>query len=209
MTDTPNNRAEALAYARAQRDHLDPPAKYGSTWNNDCQAFVHVAYGLLTGGFATAFAQWVGMDAEDRHPTSDLSKAPVGALLFSRGSNPAGHVWLAAFDFPNGTPGSFSTDMNAKVFGGISKVPRNAPRDRWSQDLLGWGTSVNGYRLDLSGSKPARAIEPRQYKRVARAINNLENALENAVRGDREHDARLIRTEVRHQKELYSELRHH
>lgn len=207
MTDTPNNRTAALAYARAQWQHLDPPAKYGSTWHNDCQAFAHVCYGLLTGGFATAYAQWLGLDPEDRHPTTDTSKAPVGALMFSRGANPAGHVWLAAWPFPNDTPGSWSPDFNAEVYGGISKVPRNAPRDRWGHTILGWGTSINGYRLDLTGNGVAKAIESKHYKRIARAINNLENALAVAQRNHDIHDVRLIETEVRHQKALYSELR--
>lgn len=151
MSTTPHDAEETLAFARAQHRHLDPPDKYGTTWHNDCQAFCHCAWGLLTGGFATAWLQWLGLHPDDKHITADLSGAPLGALLFSRRpSGGTGHVWLAARPMSDGRPGSWSTDTNPDAFGGVGKVHRTYPRDAWGHVLLGWGTSVNGVQLDLT-----------------------------------------------------------
>lgn len=209
MTLTPNNVPESLAYCRDQVQHLNPPDKYGSTWNNDCQAFAHVARGILEGGFGSAKAQFFGMPSEFRHPTTDLSHAPVGSSLFSAGDNPAGHTWIAAWPFKaSGNPGSFSTDMNPNVFGGVMKVQRNAPRDVWGHVNLGWGQSINGYVIDLSGKKPPVALQRHRYQRLARMINMTEGMIEVAQKRHDHADVKLFRKELRHLKKLYAEARH-
>lgn len=209
MTLTPNNVPETMAYCAAQSQHLDPPDKYGSTWNNDCQAFNHVAHGILEGGFVSAKAQFFGMPSELRHRTADLSEAPAGASLFSAGSNPAGHVWIAAHRFKvSGNPGSWSTDMNPHVFGGVYKVPRNAPRDRWGHLNLGWGLGVQGYEIDLSGKNPPKPLQNERYQRLHYMIMRTEGMIEFAQRAGDHHDVRLFRRELRHLKELYAETRH-
>lgn len=144
---TPNDVEEALAYCRAQHRHLDPPPQYGSTWQGDCQAFCHVAYGLLVGGNATAYLQWLDLEPGHRHRTSDTSRAPLGALLFSKGSTRFGHIMIASRPLPDGTPAAWSTDLWAT--GQVGKVPRSAPRTQWGHRILGWGTEINGHRLDL------------------------------------------------------------
>lgn len=205
---TPHNVPETMAYCMDQARNLNPPDKYGSTWNNDCQAFVHVAHGVLEGGFASARAQFFGMPSEFRHRTTDLSHAPAGSSLFSQGSNPAGHTWVAANPFRSGTPGSWSTDMNPHVFGGVYKVSRNAPRDRWGHTNLGWGASINGYEIDLTGKNPPKPLQNQRYERLKLMIDRCEGMIEFARKAGDHHDVRLFRRELRHLKALYAETRH-
>lgn len=209
MTDTPRDFEGALKYAREQAQQLDPPDKYGSTWHNDCQAFVHVAYGLMTGGFASAYLQWLGADEEHKHRTGDLSDAPLGALLCSKGSTAAGHIWLAARPMRSGRPGSWSTDFNTHVFGGVAKVNRNTPRDRWGHRNLGWITTVNGYALDLTHARAVvKPLQNKRYQRIDAAISNLQRAHETAVADRDQHDQDLIEAEIKRLKSLYSKIRH-
>lgn len=147
MPSTPNHVEEALAYCRAQHRHLDPPDKYGSTWTGDCQAFCHVAYGLLTGGNDTAYHQWLNTRPDHRYP-GGTDKAPLGALLFSKGRTPYGHVMIACRPFRNGTPAAWSTDLWRT--GQVGKVPRTWVAEKWGHDILGWGTETNGHVLDLT-----------------------------------------------------------
>lgn len=206
MTDTPRNRDEMLLYCREQHQNCSPPSKYGSTWEGDCQAFVHVAWGVLTGGFGSAYMQWLGLDPSDRHPTSDLSSAPLGASLFSKGSNPAGHTYIAARHFASGVPAAWSTDLWQT--GKVGKVARSAPASSWGQKLLGWGTSVNGYALDLSGANPPKPLQNKRYERLQTAINNIEHSLETARTQHDTKDVQHIKAELDDMKQLYSQLRH-
>lgn len=209
MTLTPHNVPETMAYCASQSQHLDPPDKYGSTWNNDCQAFNHIARGILEGGFVSAKAQFFGMPSEFRHRTQDLNDAPVGSSLFSLGSNPAGHVWIAAHRFKiSGNSGSWSTDMNPHVFGGVYKVGRNAPRDRWGHINLGYGLSVQGYVIDLTGKNPPKPLQNKRYERLKYMIDRCEGMIEFAQKAGDHHDVRLFRRELRHLKDLYAETRH-
>lgn len=147
MPTTPNTAEQALFYARTQHRHCDPPDKYGSTWMNDCQAFCHVAYGMIDGGNASAYLQWLDLNPDQRHATGHTHHAPVGSLLFSKGRTPFGHIMIAARPFKDGTPAAWSTDLGG--IGLVTKVPRTAVRTEWGHDILGWGTAINGHRLDL------------------------------------------------------------
>jgi len=206
VTITPHNTQETLLYCQQQHAHLDPPDKYGSTWHNDCQAFCHVAWGIMSGGFGSAYAQWLGLDSEDRHVTLDTSHAPVGALLFSKGTTPFGHIFIAARPFASGTPAGWSTDL--WKYGKVGKVARTAPRTAWGHRILGWGTSINGFELDLTGKTAPKPKQNKRYLRIAHAITNLEGALETAQRTKDHHDAVIIKAELHDLKELYGELRH-
>lgn len=207
-TLTPNNVPETLAYCAAQSQHLDPPAQYGDTWQNDCQAFVHVAHGVMEGGFASAKAQFFGMPSELRHPTQDLSGAPAGANLYSAGSNPAGHTWVGSHPFKSGTPAGWSTDFNPHVTGGVWKVSRNAPRDIWRHTNLGWGLGINGYEVDLTGKNPPKPLQDKRYQRLAHMITMTEGMIEFAQNHHDHADVVLFRKELRNLKALYSEARH-
>jgi hypothetical protein len=149
MPTTPSNFQDALAYARAQHRFLNPPSNYGSTWEGDCQAFCHCAYGLFGGGEPSAYAQWQALHPKQRHATSNTARAPLGALLFSKGRTPFGHIMIAARPFRDGTPAAWSTDLWET--GRVGKVPRTAPHTEWGHEILGWGTAINGYDLDLKG----------------------------------------------------------
>lgn len=176
---TPNNIPESLGYAIAQHTHLDPPDAYGSTWEGDCQAFCHVARGLLSGGFGSAYAQWLGLDPEDRIVLTDLSKAPLGSSLFSKGSTPFGHTWIMARPFPNGAPGSWSTDLWKT--GCVGKVLVTASQTKWGHRPLGAGLSVNGYALDLTGKNPPKPKQNKRYQRIERAVQNLGTGIDGLV----------------------------
>lgn len=148
MLLTPSNTEETLAYCRAQHRRVNPPDKYGSTWEGDCQAFCHVARGLLDGGNATAYLQWLDLEPQNRVATSDTSKAPLGSMLFSKGSSRFGHIMIAARPFRDGTPAAWSTDLWRT--GRVGKVPRSAVRTEWGHQILGYGFEINKHRLDMS-----------------------------------------------------------
>lgn len=200
MTDSPRTFHEALAFARGERDH---PTQW---WEGACQKFVRSSYGL-PGLYLTAYAQWLGADPEDRHATTDLSTAPVGAALCSKGSNPAGHIWLAANPFlTTGVPGSFSTDI-ART-GHVDKCARTAPQTAWGHQPLGYLTSVNGYDLQLGTTKPAAPKQDKLYQSIERAIGPIEHALSVAKNYHDHADARVLRRELDHLHAMYGKLRH-
>lgn len=206
MTLTPNNVPETLLYCRQQHAHLNPPPEYGSDWHNDCQAFCHEAWGVTEGGFGSAYAQWLGLAPEDRHPTSDTSAAPPGALLFSKGSSPFGHIFIAAHPFASGVEAGWSTDLWQD--GKVGKVARTAPHTAWGHTILGWGTSINGYRLDLTGKTPAKPLQNKRYLFVNDAIGKMEGALETATKQGDKADIKLLKREIHDLHRLYAKLRH-
>lgn len=208
MTTTPRDFEQALAYLRDQARHMDPPAKYGNDWHNDCQALAHVEYGVMEGGNPSAYAQWLATPAEHKHVGGDPAKAPLGALLCSKGSSPFGHIWTAARPFDSGTSGGMGPDMNPHVFGGVSKFPRNAPMTVWGHRYLGWITEINGFSLDLTHGQPAKPIENKRYKRLARSIDLLEASVKVAQKDHDKKDIEALRKQIREMKALYKRIRH-
>jgi hypothetical protein len=207
MTETPVDLEAALLYYRQQAVNLSPPASYGiSNWAGRCQQLAHTAYGLFSGGFATAYLQWLGADSEDRHVTTDLSQGPVGSFLCTKGSNPAGHIFGAAHPFASGLPGGWSNDIVET--GHVDKVDRNAPRDHWGHRNLGWITSINGFALDLTHGAPPKPKQNKRYQRVENAIMNLHHSKETAKSQHDKHDVDAIDKEIERLKVLYSKLRH-
>lgn len=185
MTDkiTPNNIPETMAYCLAQHEHLDPPMQYGDTWQGDCQAFNHVARGLLGGGFGSALLQFFGLDPEDRltmeELNSSLDNAPDGSSLFSKGSSPFGHVYIARRPFKDGRKGAWGTDLPKT--GHVGAFLRDAPLTVWGHTPLGAGLSVNGYALDLSGKNPPKPKQNKRYERIHRGIENLSHGLDDMI----------------------------
>ncbi len=180
---TPNNLSEMLLACQQQHEHMNAAAfGYGADWEGDCQAFVHCMWGV-GGGFGSAFAQWLGLDAEDRLTLTelkgDLANAPLGASLFSKGSSPFGHTWIRARPFPSHTPGSWTTDLWKT--GLVGKVPINAPHTEWGHALLGAGLSTNGYALDLTGKNPPKPKQNKRYQRLNKAIHNMGEGIDSLV----------------------------
>jgi hypothetical protein len=237
LTDkvTPNNLNQMLDSCVSQHEKLDSAYwGYGPTWEGDCQAFVHCMWGLRTGGFSSAYNQWLGLDSEDRIVLTDLNKAPLGSTLFSKGSTPHGHTWPSARPFASGTPGSWSTDLPRT--GHVGKIARTTPLVEWGHRPLGAGLSINGYALDLTGNKPPQPKQNKKYQRIERAIqnmgestdslirvrHNLAGALDTAHRRKDQKDAekiarqihvivddiRAAREEIKRLETLYSNLRH-
>lgn len=194
MTDAPRTVSQALAYAKDQRDHET------YDWTGYCQKFVRSCYGL-PGMFGSAWAQWLGADPEDRHVGGNILDAPVGAGLCFKGSGPYGHIMLAARN-----DGAWSNDL--VTAGDINFVDRDRPTTKWGQEYLGWLSAINNYDLDLRTGKEPKPRQTKHYASVAKAINNMETAVENAVKRGDHKDARVLRAEMRDLKELYSLLRH-
>jgi hypothetical protein len=181
MTDTPHNLPEMLSACAAQHQHQTASAfGYGADWEGDCQAFVHVMWGLLVGGFGSAYLQFLGLDPEDRLTMTELkgslANAPLGSSLFTKGTSPNGHTFPKSRPFANGHAAGWSTDLWRT--GLVGKVPVTAARTEWGHRELGAGLSVNGNALDLSGKKPPRPKQNKRYQRIERAHTNLGHSLD-------------------------------
>lgn len=193
MTLSPRTFDQALEFAQAE--HADATMD----WKGYCQRFVRMSYGIPS-LFGSAWVQWLGADPEDKHPGTDPDDAPVGAALCFQGGE-YGHIMLAARGL-----GAWSNDL-LRV-GEIDYVTdRNLPTSRWGQTYVGYLTAVNGYDLQLREAKPPRPKQKR-YAAVARAIERLEDAVENAVRLGERADARKLRAELVDLRDLYDLLRH-
>jgi hypothetical protein len=196
---SPRDASQALLYAAHQSQH---PSQ---NWGAMCQKFVRSAYGIPS-LFASAWAQWLGADSDDRHRGGSPSDAPVGSALCYKGSGRFGHIDLAANNFGNGTRAAWSNDLVR--YGRINKVARTAPTTHWGQGYLGYLTAVNDYDLRLH--KPQAAPKPKQthrYLGINNAITNLEAALSTA---QHQHDARdvaALKAEIARLKKMYLVLR--
>lgn len=207
MTYTPRNYEEALGYARYCAAHptMQAPTKSG-TWEGYCQVFVRTCYDVPA-LYGSAYAQWLGLDPEDRHVGGSPSDAPLGSALFFKGSNPSGHIDLAARPFKNGTAAAWSNDL--VVFGQIDKVARTAPTTAWGQTYLGYGTAVNGYDLRLKEAKPPVPKQDKRYLAIDRAISKMEVALQTATKQNDKADIGVLNAEIAHLKRMYDNLRRH
>lgn len=199
MTLSPRDTPEALLYAARQAQH---PSR---SWAGMCQMFVRTSYGIPS-LFASAWAQWLGADAADRHRGGHPSEAPVGAALCYKGSGRYGHIMLAANNFGNGTRAAWSNDLVAQ--GRIDKVARTAPTVHWGQGYLGYLTAVNDYDLRLNHPKqPPKPKQTRRYLGIDNAIQNLESALETARDQHDARDATALRQEIARLKDMHSRMR--
>lgn len=199
MTVSPNDFRQALIFAQAQHAH---PTQ---SWEGMCQSFVRKSYGL-PGLFGTAYAQWLGVDDEDKHIGGNPDDAPIGSALCFKGSNPDGHIDLAARPFHDHDGGAWSNDL--VTYGHIDKVLRSAPETHWGQKYLGYLTAVNGYDLQLKVDKPAVPKHDKRYKAIEAAIESMEHAL---ARAQKEHDTAetsMFEKEISDLKALYSKARH-
>lgn len=204
-----NTLAEALAYAGRQHVHTDMPASLKAQgfddWEGACQGFVRSCWdiGPL---FGSAFAQWLGADAADRHPGGNPADAPLGSALCYKGTGPNGHIMFAARDFPRGAAGAWSNDLVRT--GKIDKVLRTDPTTHWGQGYLGYLTAIND--VDLPIGKPASRPRPKQIKRYAAihtAINNLGASLDVAKRQHDAADAKTLEAEIARLEKMYAKLR--
>lgn len=195
MSTAPRTVDEALAWAQGQHDH---PTQ---SWHGLCQMFVHDAYGI-GGGFGSAYAQWVGLDDADRHTGGNSADAPVGAALFYKGTNPYGHVMLAAHK-----GGAWSNDLTRDGF--IDFAARTDPETKWSQKYLGWGSSLNGVGLPLDAKKPPAPIEPtHRYAALRKAVDRLNSASDRAAHFGDKALAKTLHREAEILTKLYREAEH-
>jgi hypothetical protein len=97
-------------------------------------------------------------------------------------------------------------------YGRVDKVPRSAPATHWGHRNLGWGTSINGYELDLTHGaakpKPPKPIQAKRYEFIKDAITRMEQALEVAQKKKDAGDIKVIQAEIRRLKRMYAALRH-
>lgn len=198
MADAPRTVAQALAYARAEHENET------EDWTGYCQRFVRSCYALPS-LFGSAWAQWLGADADDKHPGDNPADAPVGAALCFRGGT-YGHIMLAANERPDGTAGAWSNDLVRT--GDIDHVARTAPEYVWGHVYVGWLSAVNDYDLQLDTDKPPQPRQDKHYQRIARAIEKLEAARTVAAAVGEKRDAKMLTAEIRDLRDLYAELRH-
>lgn len=198
MTASPRTVEQALAFARAEHDHET------QDWTNYCQRFVRSCYAIPS-GFASAWAQWLGADAEDRVAGGNPADAPLGSALCYKGSGPYGHIMLAARPSA-GVAGAWSNDLVRS--GDIDWSARTAPTTKWAQGYLGYLTAVNDYDLQLHTTKPPKPKHTKRYQGIGRGIENLEAALDRAVELNEKKDAKAIRMQIAEMRDLYDLLRH-
>jgi hypothetical protein len=114
---------------------LDFAKNGGSGWFDRCQNFVAQLAGRPHSGYSTALDAWqTFLSAGVAHPVTgnDGVAPPVGAWLYYRGSNPAGHVVTYL-----GNGQIASTDVFARGRVGIG--PASAITDGpWHLQYLGW-----------------------------------------------------------------------
>jgi hypothetical protein len=114
---------------------LDFAENGGSAWFDRCQNFVAQLAGRPHSGYSTALDAWqTFLSAGVAHPVTgdDGVAPPVGAWLYYRGSNPAGHVVTYL-----GNGQIASTDVFARGRVGIG--PAAAITDGpWHLQYLGW-----------------------------------------------------------------------
>lgn len=117
------------------RRALDLAKNGGDGWFDRCQNFVAVLDGQPHSGYSTALDAWQTFQAEGvAHPVTgkDGVAPPVGAWLYYRGSNPAGHVVTYL-----GNGQIASTDVFAQ--GRVGVGPASAITDGpWHLEYLGW-----------------------------------------------------------------------
>lgn len=190
-------------YIAARNFYIGQSKHPSQDWTNFCQMLARMAYGIPA-LYGSAFAQWLGADS--KHPHNDLSSAPVGSLLCTKGSNPAGHIFYASRPFASGTPAGWSNDL--VVTGDVDKVSRQAPHDHWGHKNLGHILEVNEHELDLTHGKPPKPKQNKRYLSVKVAIDKMEHARDNAKASGDRHDVRLLNREIHDLKVLYSNIRH-
>ncbi len=203
---SPRDYLEALAWFQSESKKPFGSAPTPShNWGGYCLMDFRISYGIPPQAL-TAWAAWLTADPDSKHVTTDLSEAPLGAALITKGSNPAGHVYFAARPFKNGTPGAWSNDL--RRYGLLDKVARNAPAPVWGHQIVGWMDECNGYDLRLKEKKPPKPKQDKPYKGIALAIDRLEDARVTAHTDGDENDVRLLNIEISHLKKRYAALRH-
>jgi hypothetical protein len=194
VTDSPRTYEQALEFARHEHE------RESQDWDGMCQKFVRTCYSIPA-LFASAWAQWNGADPEDRHPGGKPADAPLGSALCFKGTSPFGHIMLAARD-----NGAWSNDVKRQ--GDIDWCTRSFPATHWHQNYLGYLTAVNDYDLQLREAKPPRPKQTKRYEAVARAINNIDTAIENAKKRDDWKDVKVLRAQRNELRDLYELVRH-
>ena len=196
MATTPRGPGQMLAACRAEHDH---PSR---DWTGKCQMFSRLMYDVQVPLFSTAYLQWLGAHPDDKHIGGKPSDAPVGALLCTKGANPAGHIYPAARPFRNGTPGAWSNDLVRT--GHINKVPRTAPMTQWGHKYLGYLTSINHFDIAALHIAP----QTKHYAAIATAIANLRVSRNTAWDQKDFTDVKILDAEIARLQGLYDTLRH-
>jgi hypothetical protein len=114
---------------------LDLAKNGGGVWHDRCQHFVAVLDGRASSGYSTALDAWQSFEAQGvAHPvtSADGVAPPVGAWLYYRGSNPAGHVVTY---LGNGQIASTDVFSNGHVGVGPASAITDGP---WHLQYLGW-----------------------------------------------------------------------
>lgn len=203
---SPRDYLEALAWFQAEsRKPFGSASTPTGNWGGWCLIDSRMSYNIPPLALS-AWAAWLAADDDAKHPTTNFDDAPVGAALITKGTNPAGHIYIAAFPFKSGNSGAWSNDIVET--GMLNKVHRDAPVGAWNHQRIGWMDEINGYDLRLKEKKPPKPKQDKPYKRVALAIDRLEGALATAKTQHDQHDVRILRREVAHLKKQYALLRH-
>lgn len=189
----------ALAYEVEQ--HLHPT----QSWQNLCQSLCRHAY-QLPALYGSAYAQWLGLDPEDRHEGGTPDDAPLGAPLFFKGASPAGHVMNKRRPFKSGATSAWSNDLVRA--GGVDAVLATAPTTQWGQNYLGHGTALNGYDLQLGTRKPPAPKQDQRYKAIDHAITVLGSSLDTAKRTHDKADVQALNAEIKRLQGMYDRMRH-
>jgi hypothetical protein len=172
---SPRTWQQAVGWAAGQSVHRD------KDWTGRCQEFCHDCYGI-GGGFASALAQWHGLDDSDRHVGGSPKDAPLGAMLFSQGRNPGalsfrfGHIIVKTRPFTGGELGAWSTD--ALRTGWPDKIDPVALYSRWNHAYLGYGLNMNGVDLQVQQKRAIVKPQLKPYDAIAAAAVRTGKAIE-------------------------------
>jgi hypothetical protein len=188
----------ALAFERGQ--HADAT----QSWLNLCQSLCRHAY-QLPALYGSAYAQWLGLDPEDRHVGGTPDDAPLGAPLFFKGTSAAGHVMNKRRPFKSGATSAWSNDLVRA--GGVDAVLATAPETHWGQKYLGYGRALNGYDLQLGTNKPPAPKQTKRYKAIGLAIDRLGDSLATAQKNHDAADVKALNAEIKRLEAMYARMR--
>lgn len=94
------------------------------------------------------------------------NKIPPGAPVWSKGSNPAGHIFLSMRISPRSKRRLFATN-DVHGDGRIDYVDISFFSERWGHTVLGWGRELNRTQIPYLDGSLGRAAEGRLRVRIS------------------------------------------
>lgn len=166
----PRNGLEASAFLRDQH------TSGSRAWNRKCLVLQRNARGIPA-LYPSAYAASIGVPESER--VKSISDFRVGMIAFSKGADPAGHVFeIASWQGkPRNNPDNLLVWTNDAVHeGGVDLVPITFFEKHWGHKILFGATWLNGYDFSDFNKKPV-AARGKLGKNYQHAIEDMQRAI--------------------------------